>query len=94
MAERGLDTITISFGHRINPDTVYEKSVAATCEAVTVQNEVPTFPYSPIGMMPSYLADLLERSSKYLDKSQKIELVYFLIQFNQVFAQNKTDLGR
>ncbi|KAL3831719.1 hypothetical protein ACJMK2_023435, partial [Sinanodonta woodiana] len=53
---------------------VYGKSVAATCEAVTVQNEVPTFPYSPTGMVPPYLADLLERSSKNLDSSQKNEL--------------------
>ncbi|KAL3879042.1 hypothetical protein ACJMK2_031356 [Sinanodonta woodiana] len=51
---------------------VHAKSVSATCEAVTVQSEVPTFPYSPTGFMPIRLADMLEGSSKYLGGSQKV----------------------
>ncbi|KAL3887452.1 hypothetical protein ACJMK2_027393 [Sinanodonta woodiana] len=68
---------------------MYEKYVAATCEAATVDNEVTVFPYSPTGAILPHLADVLERSSTDLDNYERNEIVNFLIQVNQVFAQDK-----
>ena len=85
------------------PVTLYQGSIAATCEVVdevvpvsekTDEKHECDVQGDLEGEIPEHLVDLWERSSCKLTLLQKQELLKFLQKYAGVFATSSTDLGR
>ncbi len=77
------------------PCTVYENTVAAVFEPVSVCEETCENPDEMCAenMIPEHLTDLYEKSSTHLDSDQKENLRQFLVEHQDVFSRSSDDLG-
>ena len=72
---------------------VYEKTVAATCEAVTVLDK-PEISSEFSDTVPEFLQNLHKEASENLNNNQKEQLKTFLVINQSVFSKDKLDIGR
>ena len=80
------------------PKLVHKNTVAAIFETANVETtnsvrRVEAVASSYEGVVPDHLIDLFNKSSEKLDESQKEQLKQFLIEFQDVFSKNSSDIG-